>query len=34
MEYGELIIELLGRISDEGSLERIYRLAEYLYLSE
>lgn len=32
MGYREFIIELLSKIADEESLERVYRLAEYLYL--
>ena len=34
MDYRQVIIELLGKITDEESLERVYRLAEYLYLGE
>ncbi len=32
MDYKQLIIELLSKITDEESLKRIYKLAEYLYL--
>ena len=34
MDYRQLIVELVGKIADEESLERVYRLAEYLYLGE
>lgn len=34
MDYGQLIVELLGKIAGEGMLKRIYGLAEYLYLRE
>lgn len=33
-DYGDLIIEMVGKINNQKLLKRVYALAEYLYLHE
>ena len=34
MDYKEKIIDLLGKVQKEGTLKRVYKLLQYLYLRE
>lgn len=33
-DYGDMIIEMVGKINNQKLLKRVYALAEYLYLHE
>lgn len=34
MDYKKMIVELLDKVQSEYTLKRVYKLLEYLYLSE
>lgn len=34
MDYKKMIVELLNKVQSEYTLKRVYKLLEYLYLSE
>lgn len=34
MDYKKMIIQLLNKVQSEYTLKRVYKLLEYLYLSE